>query len=318
MQKINIKHIPVSYDNKLGNSCLIFKLVGNNINYVIANTIRRVILNDIPIYAFDEFKFEKNTSVFHNNYMICRIKNMPIWGIENTVKYYENKNENDDSDTNIETSPIQPNLKQFTMYVNNKNKTNDILTISTDDVKFYYNGKLIKSPYENPIPIIKLQPGQEISFSAVTKLGTEEIYSNFGACNVVSFKYDNDNDNDIEFNLESAGQITEKRILYVATLNIIKKLENFMKLFNENNDLFLKEEGIISINNEDHTLGNLISKGMQQHSNIEFAGYHLPHPLSKIVIIDYKIKKNSKIKNIINEVIIYYIELFKTLKKYFK
>jgi DNA-directed RNA polymerase subunit L len=301
MQKINIKLIPVSYENKLGNSCLKFKLIGDCINYVVANTIRRVMLSDIPIFAFDEFKFEKNTSVFHNNYMICRIKNMPIWGVENKEDVINDLD----------------NLKQITMYVNSKNKTNEIVTISTDDVKFYYNGKLIKSPYEIPIPIIKLQPEQEISFSAVTRVGTEEEYASFSACNVVSFKYENENE--FEFNIESSGQLTEKRILHVAVISIIKKLENFMKLFKENaTDTFSKEEGSISINDEDHTLGNLVTKGMQQHPDIEFAGYHLPHPLSKKVIIDYKLKKNVKIKNIINDVVVYYTELFEQLDKHFK
>ncbi len=47
-------------------SFLKYKLSGKNINYIIANTIRRIISEDIPVYSFNEFKFEKNTSVLHN------------------------------------------------------------------------------------------------------------------------------------------------------------------------------------------------------------------------------------------------------------
>jgi len=331
MQKINVKLIPISYDSKIGDSCLKFKLKGDNINYVVANTLRRVIFNDIPIFAFDEFKFEKNTSVFHNNYMICRIKNMPIWGVENkhdilihnkeNVLDEENNNPDSDLDDIVETEENVKlvNLKQMapmTMYVNYKNKTTENINVTTDDAKFYYNGKLIKSPYPTSIPIVGLQPGQEISFSAITKLGTEEIYASFSACNIASFSYDK-NDNEIEFNLESSGQITEKRILLVSVFNIIKKLEHFLKLFKESEQSNSHLSGTISVNDEDHTMGNLITKGMQQHKDIDFAGYNMPHPLLRKIIIDYKLKKNT-ISNIINDVVKYYIELFEYLNKLFK
>ena len=68
ISKISVKLI--NYESEIGNSRLEFNLSGSNIDYIVANTIRRTILSDIPIYAFNEFKFEKNTSVFHNNYFI--------------------------------------------------------------------------------------------------------------------------------------------------------------------------------------------------------------------------------------------------------
>ena len=64
----------IQHEKELGNSRLDCKISGPNINYIIANTIRRTIFNDIPIYAFSEFKFDKNTSIFHNNYLKLREK----------------------------------------------------------------------------------------------------------------------------------------------------------------------------------------------------------------------------------------------------
>ena len=46
------------------------------------------------------------------------------------------------------------------MYLNTKNKTNNIMTVTTNNAKFYYDEKQIESPYKTHIPIIKLQPGQ--------------------------------------------------------------------------------------------------------------------------------------------------------------
>ena len=99
VNKVNLK--VTEHTKELGNSRLDFKMSGPNINYIVANTIRRTIFSDIPVYAFNEFKFEKNTSVFHNNYLKLRLRHMPVWGIENTVEYIDyniksNKNELED------------------------------------------------------------------------------------------------------------------------------------------------------------------------------------------------------------------------------
>jgi DNA-directed RNA polymerase alpha subunit len=181
INKVNIKLI--SYDKQLGNSRLEFNLSGSNIDYIVANTIRRTILSDIPIYAFDEFKFEKNTSVFHNNYLKLRFRQMPVWEIDNKLDFIDISNntptpENDDvipelepeDEVELETENVinSSSLKQMTMYVSYKNKTNNIYTVTTDDAKFYYEQKLIKSPYKYPVPLVKLQEGQEIIFSAIT------------------------------------------------------------------------------------------------------------------------------------------------------
>jgi DNA-directed RNA polymerase alpha subunit len=62
VDKINIELI--NYEEKLGDSILEFKISGNNINNCIVNTLIRVILNDIPIYAFTKYNIDKNTSIF--------------------------------------------------------------------------------------------------------------------------------------------------------------------------------------------------------------------------------------------------------------
>jgi DNA-directed RNA polymerase subunit L len=325
LSKITVKKI--SYDKDFGNTKLDFNMSGPNIDYIVANTLRRTIFNDIPIYAFDEYKFEKNTSIFHNNYLKLRFRNMPVYGIENNVDYFEkvtsntnnnnvqdNENMEDDVELEVEKNVTPSTLKQMTMYVNHKNKTNDIITVTTNDAKFYYDEKQIPSPYKFNVPLVKLQPNQEIAFSAITKLGIEDIDTIYSAVNVAYYKQNTEND--FYFCLESRGQIDEKRILLVAFDNIIFRLSNFSKLLKSeiHQDKHNELEGVIIINDEDHTLGNLISRGMQQHSMVDFGGYNLPHPLSKKVHFNYKLNKGN-IKNIMNDVIEYYNELFNMLKK---
>ena len=55
---INVNKVNISVLNsevELGNSKLDIKISGNNIDYIVVNTIRRTIFSDIPIYAFNIF-----------------------------------------------------------------------------------------------------------------------------------------------------------------------------------------------------------------------------------------------------------------------
>jgi len=332
MLKIDKINVNIT-DNQinLGNTRLEFTISGNNIDYIVVNTLRRTIMSDIPIYAFKEFIFNKNTSVFHNNYLKLRINNLPVWGIENNIDFLsENLNKNnenmniieEDEDIDIDNDMVEnkksseySSLKELTMYINFKNKQNNIITVTTDQAKFYYEEKQIPSPYKVPIPIVKLHPNQEISFSSISKIGNEKESVIHSAVSVAAYKQVNDNE--FNFFLESRGQINEKRIIIVAILNIERKMKELIKSLKTkeiNNDNL---QGVLIINNENHTLGNLISRGLQQHNNINFAGYKLPHPLENIVHIHYSMKKKENIINIITDVINYYNEIFSKIKKYF-
>jgi DNA-directed RNA polymerase subunit L len=328
ISKINIKD--VEYISTLGDSRYEFNISGSNIDYVILSTIRRIIMSEIPIYAFNEFIIEKNTSIFHNNYLKSRLEHMPVWGINNDVDFFVKLDENpiidevtneinnfddiDDIELNINQNIDSSTLNQLTMYINTKNKTNEIINVTTNDASFYYKKKQIENPYKTPILLLKLQPKQEIIFSAITKLGIELENTMYSPISITTYKQINDNE--FNFIIESRGQIPEKRILYVSILNIEKKLNNLLKLINDQN-IKNDETGEIIIYDEDHTLGNLISRGLQLHENILFAGYNLEHPLIRKLYIHYKIKKNSNIKNIIKDVVDYYINLYSQIKKHF-
>ena len=342
MEKINKIDVNIlNYESELGDSRLELKIKGDNIDYIILNSIRRTILSDIPIYAFNEFKFDKNTSIFHNNYLKLRYKYMPVWGIENNIDFLDNNINNkdaltinnndeyeedfeDDVELNIDKSVNSSSLKQLTMYLTFKNKTMDIVTVTTSDAKYYYKESQIDNPYKNPIPLVKLQGHQEISFSAVTQIGTEQTDAMFSAVSIAVYKQINDNEFDLI--LESRGQIKEKRILIVALLNLINRLNNFIKILFENkkHDIDLPNntqtiinndilEGMIMVNEEDHTLGNLIARGLQKHKKIDFASYNLPHPLDKKVIFHYKLNSGN-IKSVMKDVVDYYNELFTKIK----
>ena len=143
----------VSQDNTKGFSRLEFDITGKDVNHVIVNTLRRTVLSEIPIYAFTEFIFNKNNSVFHNNFIKNQIKNLPVWGIDNKIEIFEklkiikNKEieEDDDVDDDVDMSfdkKIEStSLDQLTMYVDYANKINDVFSVTTEHAKFYFAQK---------------------------------------------------------------------------------------------------------------------------------------------------------------------------------
>ena len=100
MEKISNVNLKVlEWDKEMNNSRLELNLKRKNLNYVVMNTLRRTILSDVPIYAFDKITINKNTSAYlNNNYMKLRIENLPVIGIENNNVFYEEKIEEEDED----------------------------------------------------------------------------------------------------------------------------------------------------------------------------------------------------------------------------
>jgi DNA-directed RNA polymerase subunit L len=329
MNKIqNISYDVIEYDSTYGNTRLEIKIKGSDINYIILNTIRRSILSYIPNYAFTEFNFKKNNTIFNNNYLKLRLSNIPVWGVENNLEIFtpkkkiiddvineeainEEDNINDDIDLNPETNNKlnSSTLKQLTMFVDYKSTDNDIITVTTDHAKFYYEEKKIDSPYKIPIPLVKLQPKQTITFSVITTVGIEQQHSMYSV--VSGCFYNEINDNDYNLIIESRGGINEKRIIHVGLINIIDKLKNVIKNIPDKID-DKKQKGEIILNNEDSTLGNLLSYGLQKHKDIKFAGFNIPHPLEQKVKIHYELNSN-KIIDVLSDVVDYFVNLFENI-----
>jgi len=318
--KIDIKQI--SWDKELMNSRLEFEITG--ISHTIINTFRRTILSNIPIYSFNNITISENTSVFNNNYMKLRISNMPVYGIHSDNPIYipiEKKeddkiieeNELNDIDINPQDDKVNSSsLKLLTMYLDYYNNTDEIITVGTDDCKFYYIEKQIKSPYPKNIPIIKLQPKQKFKMSAITELGIEETNSIFSPVSI--FTYKQLSDDKFLVMIESRGQLDEKKIIQYAYDNIKMILDNFLQLIPEKNDI----NGKFQVNNADHTLGNLISEGLQNHKDIKFGGYNCPHLLDKKIIFHYELndsKNKNNIKDIITEIVEHYQKIFFKINK---
>ena len=120
MEKVSsIKLKKNDWDKELTNSRLEFNITGKNLNYVVINTLRRVILSNIPIYAFDKITINTNSSIFNNNYMRLRIENLPVIGIENNNEIFVEKEEEE--------------LEEEDFFDENKGIINDNIDINDDE-----------------------------------------------------------------------------------------------------------------------------------------------------------------------------------------
>ena len=90
---------------------------------------------------------------------------------------------------------------------------------------------------------------------------------------------------------------------YILKLDLILEKVMNTKFSNENH-------GKIILGNEDHTFGSILSRGLQDHKNIEFAGYRMDHLLIRDVTIEYITNGGKSISEIIKDVIDDYIKLF--------
>jgi DNA-directed RNA polymerase subunit L len=324
MEKINNINVKKVLEEKEDmNTRLELNIQG--VNHTVINTLRRVAMSEIPIYVFDNISIKENTTIFNNNYIKLRMRNIPVYGINYDSPFYIQEDVNDNNeetsnlilmdDINLETDTTNVNsntLKQLTMYIDIKNDTNMIKVVGTDDCKFYLKENEIKSPYKTNIPILKLQEKQHIKMTAITELGIEKLH---GACYspVQVFYFNKLKDTEYLLCIESRGQLTEYKILEYTIKNVFKQLELFKEKVSELEDVD-KLQGVIEIDNFDHTIGNLISDGLRLHKDVSFGGYSMPHLLDEKIKISFKLNKN-KIKNVLMDVIKYYTELFEKLNK---
>jgi DNA-directed RNA polymerase subunit L len=313
----------LSYDDSFLNSRLELNLNGGDIDHIVVNTLRRVCLTHIPIYMYNKFDFVENTSIFNNNYIKLRFRNIPVLGIETSSPFFEESKDVSEKeatmdemlnmdDISLETNydVSSSNLKQLTLYLDKVNETKNIITVGTDDCKFYYKEKEIKSPYKTNIPLIKLQDGQTIKMTAISEIGIEKMDAMYSPASVLYFN--KISDNEYNFIIESRGQLSEETIFKYGIENVVKQLEELKSDINDLEDI-KKQKGTIEINNYDHTMGNILSQGLRKHKDVKYGGYSMPHLLEDKININFEITKGN-IKSIMIDIIQYYIELFNSLK----
>ncbi len=306
VEKYTPKNNKGNTDNELH-----LRIHGNDVNHVIINTLRRLILDFIPVYAFapENIEINHNTSVLNNDYIKSQFRGLHIPYIKNDEKLISHYKDIDEGKYEEEGT------ENLVMYVDLENKYDEPLRVTTDQAKFYLNDKEVEPKKIYPIPcqLLKLNKHQRITFSASSKLGickNKEWFSPVTVCYFKEKKQD-----DYTFIIQSTGQINEFDIIIRACKILKLMLVDLLNKFLNNKFDKNSNKGNIVIENADHTLGNLISNAMKDHKNIISAGYKMPHLLINEVEIIFETDGGKKIDQIAEEIIFKTNKLFETIEK---
>lgn len=320
---INIKELEYTVD-EFDSSFLKLELSGKDVDYQIINSIRKVCINQIPIYAYHPSKINilKNNSVFDNSYMKERLSQLPINKINHNIKFLATKYYKDINFTDSKLIKHYDDINDIEIYVKAKNVGPDhILNISTSDIKLTINNEVVDNSkfysIEYPILLIQLREGEEFECSMKAVLAVGELDSIFNASNVY---YEEVADNKFELMIESGGQFNEYDIIIrgcdiiIEKLNIIKENVNqdqYQVVITENNSM------ILEILNEDYTCGGSLNYHLQNHKAVLFSGITNPDFMQKNIIIKFKVKDGEKPIDIFNESIDTTSKMFEKIKKNF-
>jgi hypothetical protein len=192
---INIKEIDTRKFHELHGSLMALEFSGKSLNVKHINAIRRVAMDDIPIYAFppELIKIEGNTTIFNNDYMRLRLSQLPILNLDSEIDYLDNKY------LNMGINFDDPNFiryekeKVIELYINSYNNTPDNMNVTTNDINYVEDGEPI-SKYSAKYPILLTQLRPNETFKAHMKAALSNgLKSNiFSAASNCFYDYDDE------------------------------------------------------------------------------------------------------------------------------
>jgi DNA-directed RNA polymerase subunit L len=314
-----IKYETDSYDS----SCLVLNISGKDAHHSIINSLRKVCLDQIPIYALDRGKIKifRNSSVYDCTEMEVRLSQLPIKRVPNNViylplKYYKNVNF---ADTKLEKHPDDNTNVEF--YLNAKNTgPNKIKYVTTDDLRISINNDIVenKNIYrgKEPITLIELRVGEEFECSMKGVIAVGELNSIFNSSNTF-YKQIKENEEYL-LTIESNGQLDEYELLIRGINIIIEKLKIIKEnIVNLQYEMIVTENNSINliIKNEDYTCGGPLNYILQGMKEVEFSGVYSPNLMEKNIAITCVIDKKYKIIDIFSKAIDNTIELYNSIEK---
>lgn len=252
------------------------------------NTLRRLCLRDVPIYAFESstIDIEHNDTIYNNDMMRLRISQIPVFNIKNDIVFLSQK-----FWKNVDfTDPKREKHKQekkIEMYISEHNDTLINKDVFTDNIKLFVDGEQIKDPYKDiePILITRLRPNQTFKAhcKAVLAVGEKnDIYAGASNC------FFNKESDKFKLIIESQGQMDEYELLSKSCDIAIKKMKDIKLSIEQSYKTGETSKTIeITLTNEDHTIGNIINSGLQQNENVVYSGLSKPDLLIKEVKIKY-------------------------------
>lgn len=302
---IGVSEIEKHQSNGLDASWLTIKFTGNDFNIKLVNSLRRVISNNLPMYAFPSelINIDVNTTVaFNNDYMRLRLSQLPVLGVDPNIwflseKYWYKVNF---ADT---TRLKHQNEKTIEFFINHHNNSANIVNVTTNDALVYIDGEQVKPYNKNyPILIIKLRPNDRFKCHMKASLGVGDRHAIWkGARNAFHEELEEKNGKSYLLTVEGNGQCSEYELLIRACKFLVKKLTDLKEdLEKKISSKQIIHEKVIHfrLEQEDHTMGEILNYEFQNHKDIIASGLSKPDHLIKAILI--KVVAASDVKSPLN------------------
>ncbi len=263
----------------------------SNTNNSIANAIRRVLIAEIPTWAFGNITVEENVTPFSDEYLSHRIGLVPI-----------------NNELVKDNSP-----RDFVLDA--KGSPDGLIKIYSQEIKpkdFVFPGIVLTE-------LKGLSDKQEhLRVKMTLEKGTHKTHdAKYSAVTIASYKQVDTTT--FEFEVENRGLMQLKTLINLAFKVIIDKLTLILDAIDEPNTTKLSFSTTatdlhkIRINEEDDTIGNLVQ--MYLMDKVDFVAYDNPHPLENHVIISIK---SPNAKDIFKNSLVGLIKVFNGVKSQFK
>lgn len=259
-----------------------------NIDYKVAVALRRIMMQNIPHYCFNDIIINENNTLLDNDHIKKKIITIPVESICIDLKklkkiddlslYNNNLDENDNK--------LFDTLRMTCSKSYDTNNKDFIQSVSTKDCIFYLNEKKIKNPFKYNIKIVDLKyESDSIDFTASTDIGIALDNINYSVSETVILIPLSKKSKLIIYPKNEI--LTSKKILENAIYILNLKLKYFLKSL-EN---ISSKNGKIQVENDLFTLGYLYSYYLNKDKDIAFCSINT----------DTLIKNNSYLNFIINE-----------------
>ena len=318
--------------------------LNNNLNQIqisLANAIRRTIIYDIYTYAINNNSviFFENNSMLNNEFLKHRLSLIPIISDRIDINYEDvlislkKKNEEEEI-ISIYVNDFKCIEKTTNSVIDNNllfKYPNILFAKLKHNQQLSFNAELIKNNSEKGGSFFSPVSKCIYTFKIDDKK-SQEIMKEMSKDEKISFlKQDIERHYEIKknglpstyiFSIESIGFYEPKTVILLGIESLIEKLSMIHLEFNnkkskkviikydeENEDFFN-----FLIDEENETIGNLLSTYITYNDNVFFSGYLIEHPLKKNIILKVKLNKDNTIDNVISTITINIDKIINILK----
>lgn len=295
----------VSEDNTL---TFHLKNINNTIPIPFANAVRRIMISEINSVGIDRDSINllNNRTVLHNDFIKERLSFLPVKHTDHFLDYTLKLNiENNELDIK------EIYAKDIEVYENSTKVSADKIFVYPDALftklkftnKLHFEAKLKLSTNKedgsvfNPtcVSLYRFEKDDVKIKELLSKLETEDDKLEFqlGESERYYKKNEYEQPECYHFEVETIGGLESKKIVNKALEVLKNKLLLLKGYITEGNitkvikseSKHMKNAIDYKILNEDDTLGNIMTYQLHNNTSVNYAGYYIPHPNDKLIVI---------------------------------